>query len=292
MGDPRQLPATVLDPQAASAGLSTSLFERLERSSHEVVMLQIQYRMHRDIRVFPSERFYGGNLFDSDIVGQMALPKRQAPDPLSTPSDLLRAMHAPKYRITVTPPSGSLQKERKVKEVALLSPTNNRLYLKTVEFFDISNSCESRDTMNSKTLVNDTEARFICSMLTTLGSALNGLTVGVITPYEGQKRLLRNLVSGLVASGNLPRSQVEVNTVDSFQGREKDLVIISCVRTSRAGIGFLDDDRRMNVAITRAKRSVVVVGNAAALKNSLSWKSLVDHCKEYNCFNSLTMSKV
>jgi senataxin len=63
VGDPRQLPATVLSPRAERAGLGRSLFERLEGAGHEVVMLTVQYRMHPDIRVFPSETFYQGLLY-------------------------------------------------------------------------------------------------------------------------------------------------------------------------------------------------------------------------------------
>ena len=68
VGDPRQLPATVTSERAAQAGLGRSLFERLERAGHEVVMLNVQYRMHPEIRQFPSDMFYQGKLIDAPSI--------------------------------------------------------------------------------------------------------------------------------------------------------------------------------------------------------------------------------
>jgi len=87
---------------------------------------------------------------------------------------------------------------------------------------------------------------------------------------------------------------VEVNTVDSFQGREKDTIIISCVRASRnqeSGIGFLNDYRRMNVAITRAKNFLWVVGHAKTLNMNKNWGDLIRYCYKNDfikCFGAKT----
>jgi senataxin len=77
VGDPRQLPPTVLSRRAEQAGLNRSLFERLERGNHEVVMLSIQYRMHPEIRLFPSKHFYNNLLTDSDAIQQEILAVQQ-----------------------------------------------------------------------------------------------------------------------------------------------------------------------------------------------------------------------
>lgn len=85
---------------------------------------------------------------------------------------------------------------------------------------------------------------------------------------------------------------VEINTVDSFQGREKDTIIISCVRANQgkdASIGFLNDYRRMNVAITRAKNFLWIVGHAQTLNIDKNWRALIRHCYRKNaikCFES------
>eukprot|EP00746_Dinoflagellata_sp_MGD_P006801 gnl/MRDRNA2_/MRDRNA2_113405_c0_seq1.p1 gnl/MRDRNA2_/MRDRNA2_113405_c0~~gnl/MRDRNA2_/MRDRNA2_113405_c0_seq1.p1 ORF type:complete len:1143 (+),score=223.49 gnl/MRDRNA2_/MRDRNA2_113405_c0_seq1:269-3430(+) len=90
--------------------------------------------------------------------------------------------------------------------------------------------------------------------------------VGVVTPYASQSRLLRRLLAKAGVSTGRDHGGVEVNSVDSFQGREKDVVVMSCVRASaRGGIGFTSDWRRVNVAFTRARRGFIVVGEPSTL---------------------------
>eukprot|EP00965_Chrysotila_dentata_P179852 5938105-Pleurochrysis_carterae.AAC.1 len=105
--------------------------------------------------------------------------------------------------------------------------------------------------------------------------------IGVITPYEGQRAYI---VSYMQRSGTL-RSQlyadIEVASVDAFQGREKDFIILSCVRSNeRGGIGFLNDPRRLNVALTRAKYGLIVLGNPKVLSKQPLWNNLLVHFKE------------
>ena len=68
---------------------------------------------------------------------------------------------------------------------------------------------------------------------------------------------------------------IEVNTVDGFQGREKDVILFSCVRTYR--IGFLSDERRLNVAITRAKYACILIGSVSCLRRNSTWNALIQH---------------
>lgn len=82
---------------------------------------------------------------------------------------------------------------------------------------------------------------------------------------------------------------IECNTVDAFQGREKDIIIFNCVRSndiesSTGALGFLTDLRRLNVAITRPKHFLLVVGNAKTLCRNEVWNNLIDHCKAKGCF--------
>lgn len=90
--------------------------------------------------------------------------------------------------------------------------------------------------------------------------------IGVITPYEGQRSYLVNYMQ---LHGSLKKDlykDVEVASVDAFQGREKDYIILSCVRSNEhQGIGFLNDPRRLNVALTRAKYGMVILGNPKVL---------------------------
>ena len=105
--------------------------------------------------------------------------------------------------------------------------------------------------------------------------------IGVITPYEGQRAYI---VSYMQRNGTLQQklyADIEVASVDAFQGREKDFIILSCVRSNeRQGIGFLNDPRRLNVALTRARYGLVVLGNPKVLSKQPLWNNFLVHFKE------------
>ncbi|KAI8467101.1 MAG: P-loop containing nucleoside triphosphate hydrolase protein [Monoraphidium minutum] len=130
--------------------------------------------------------------------------------------------------------------------------------------------------------LNRTEATNVEKLLTRfLQCGVNPHQLGVITPYEGQRA---HVTSTLVRQGPLRQDlyrAVEVSSVDAFQGREKDYIIVSCVRSNEAGgIGFLGDPRRLNVALTRARYGLVLLGNPRVLARSPLWGALLAHFKE------------
>lgn len=106
--------------------------------------------------------------------------------------------------------------------------------------------------------------------------------IGIISPYKSQVRLIKQKLYqtkerlGLGPSDSTADGGIEVNTVDAYQGREKDIIIISTVRSGSHGLGFLNDYRRMNVAITRAKHFLWIIGNSKALCNNENWRGLVE----------------
>ncbi|RDB22295.1 Regulator of nonsense transcripts 1 [Hypsizygus marmoreus] len=108
--------------------------------------------------------------------------------------------------------------------------------------------------------------------------------IGVVTPYEGQRSYIVNYMQ---FNGSLKKDlykEIEVASVDAFQGREKDYIILSCVRSNEhQGIGFLNDPRRLNVALTRAKYGVVILGNPKVLSKHPLWHYLLTHYKEKSC---------
>ncbi|EGX50503.1 hypothetical protein AOL_s00075g232 [Orbilia oligospora ATCC 24927] len=108
--------------------------------------------------------------------------------------------------------------------------------------------------------------------------------IGIITPYEGQRSYI---VSSMQTNGSHKKElykDIEVASVDAFQGREKDYIVLSCVRSNdHQGIGFLNDPRRLNVALTRAKYGVVILGNPKVLSKHPLWHHLLLHYKEHNC---------
>jgi regulator of nonsense transcripts 1 len=105
--------------------------------------------------------------------------------------------------------------------------------------------------------------------------------IGIITPYEGQRAYL---VQNMQYQGTLHTKlyqAVEIASVDAFQGREKDIIVISCVRSNEhQGIGFLNDPRRLNVALTRAKYAIIIIGNPKVLCKQELWNHLLHHYKE------------
>jgi hypothetical protein len=143
-------------------------------------------------------------------------------------------------------------------------------------FFNYLASRESR-TEDETSVSNYPEAALIVEIYEKL-KPLHGnkLDIGVITPYRKQVRLIRNLLDEKFKKSH--RKDIEVNTVDGFQGREKDLIIFSCVR-AKGSVGFLADRRRMNVAITRARFAVWVIGKAETLGKNRDWEEYVKFMK-------------
>ncbi|OWT41219.1 ATP-dependent helicase [Cryptococcus neoformans Bt1] len=134
--------------------------------------------------------------------------------------------------------------------------------------------------------LNRTEASNVEKMVTKFfKSGVLPNQIGVITPYEGQRSYI---ASYMQLHGSLKKDlykEVEVASVDAFQGREKDYIILSCVRSNEhQGIGFLNDPRRLNVALTRAKYGVVILGNPKVLSKHPLWLYLLSHYKEKGCF--------
>lgn len=110
--------------------------------------------------------------------------------------------------------------------------------------------------------------------------------IGVITPYEGQRAYIVQYMSMNLTLADKKEEylEVEVTSVDAFQGREKDYIILSCVRANdQQQIGFLSDPRRLNVALTRAKYGLVVLGNPRSLCRNVLWNHLLVHFREKGC---------
>jgi hypothetical protein len=257
-GDPEQLSAVVHCKNGAGSNMlyHQSLFERLQRGGHDVHFLLYQYRMHPLICSFPSMYFYSNRL-------KNGLPLENFKKPY-----------------------------HKYKEYSPLV------------FYDLSISQES---LTEKTLSykNENEANFCISLLINLLVAFpNDISldnVGIISMYAEQVKLLKRKYdtiliphltrvtkqlqhSGNSKSGvNVPASTV-IRTVDGFQGQEKDIIIVSTVRgdanSSKKGIGFIHDRQRLNVALTRAKYSLLVVGRKTSLETSEMWSDFIKHVEQ------------
>lgn len=133
--------------------------------------------------------------------------------------------------------------------------------------------------------LNRSEAASIEKIVTSfLKSGIRGDQIGVITPYEGQRAYLVTHMKKNGPLGAALYQDIEVASVDAFQGREKDFIIFSCVRSNELqGIGFLKDPRRLNVALTRARYGLIILGNAKLLGRNLLWNRLLTHFSERGC---------
>ncbi|KAF5225373.1 regulator of nonsense transcripts 1 [Trypanosoma cruzi] len=235
VGDHCQLRPLVFSLPAERAGLRRSLFERLLMTGHRAVRLDVQYRMHPALSLFPSDQFYEGTL-------QNGLTEEQR--------DASRVFPWP-------------------------DPTRPIFFYNTTGSEELS--------ANGSSYLNRAEAALTERIITKLirDGKVKPDDIGVITPYGGQCRYVMNY---LVRCGPLPRTayeRVEVSSVDAFQGREKEFIILSCVRSNhRQGIGFVVDWRRLNVSITRAKRGLIIMGNVQLLSRYPAWHALLAHLME------------
>lgn len=244
VGDHCQLGPVVMCKQAAKAGLTQSLFERLVLIGIRPIRLQVQYRSHPALSEFPSNMFYEGSLqngvteTDRQLLNQPDfVGKEDFPWPV------------PK---------------------------------KPMFFYSISGMEEI--SASGTSYLNRTEASYVEKIVThLLKMGVKSGQIGVITPYDGQKKYVSEFMR---RSGSLNAAlyeSIEVASVDAFQGREKDYILVSCVRSSDTqGIGFLSDPRRLNVALTRARLGLVLLGNPRVLSKNPLWAALLLHFKEYN----------
>ena len=101
------------------------------------------------------------------------------------------------------------------------------------------------------------------------------LSIGIITPYDAQKRII---IKNLQKTYNeINYDSLTIDTIDGFQGMERDLIIISLVRSNDDGkIGFVNDPRRINVMLTRAKRGLIVIGNKNCMEKNVIWKRWIN----------------
>ncbi|KAG0608710.1 hypothetical protein M758_8G126400 [Ceratodon purpureus] len=155
------------------------------------------------------------------------------------------------------------------------------------KFINVRDGREQRDEGRSKSWTNLVEVEIVVLLIARIHEAcskakVKKLDVGVISPYKSQVENLERRLSRFNVMGDFT---VEVKSVDGFQGREKDIIVFSTVRSNRDGnIGFLQDHRRLNVAITRAKYCMFIVGNAATLASrDAVWKALCEDAKQRKC---------
>ncbi|CAI5736033.1 unnamed protein product [Peronospora destructor] len=253
-GDHLQLPPTIKSKTAAAKGLNVTLFDRITSfptTQSIVKMLNIQYRMHEDISEWSSQAMYKGKLKSFEGVAKRMLHELQ--------------------HVNIT------------KDDELLDAT---LLLLDTAGCELEEDGDDDDEGKEHSILrlsksNEGEARVVARHVRALLAAgLKEDEVAVITPYNKQVQTLKALLLE-----SYPK--LEIRSVDGFQGCEKEAVVMSLVRSNASRqVGFLSDDRRMNVAITRAKRHVAVVCDTDTISSHKFLAALVNHFEKFGEYRS------
>ncbi|OAX44312.1 hypothetical protein K503DRAFT_861544 [Rhizopogon vinicolor AM-OR11-026] len=237
VGDPQQLPPTVLSQEACKYQYNQSLFVRLQKHRPDAVhLLSIQYRMHPDISRLPSRVFYQGRLLDGPDM-----------------------------------------------DVKTKQPWHSHSKFGPYRFFNVTRGQEA--SANGHSLKNTTESQVALALYARLCKEFSTVDfdfrVGIVSMYRGQVLELQRAFEQRF--GRDIKGKVHFHTVDGFQGQEKDIIILSCVRAGPGlqSVGFLSDTRRMNVAMTRARSSLFILGHAPTLERSdENWGKIIQDARE------------
>ena len=233
-GDHCQLPPTVKCYEALKGGLGKTLMERIvEQKPAVVTLLKIQYRMNEDIMRFSSDWFYHGMVESAPEVKYRSILDLDLP---MTWVD-----------VKTLPQQETLPQPLPVREGSETLTDGGSL----------SNASEAELTLLA--------LQAYYEMIGKERILQERLDVGIISPYRAQVQLLRRMIKKREFFKPF-RSLITVNTIDGFQGQERDIIVISLVRSNDEGqIGFLRDLRRMNVAITRARMKLIILGDRHTL---------------------------
>ena len=257
-GDHCQLPPTVKSIAALKAGLGKTLMERLVETCPEAVtLLTLQYRMNEDIMRFSSNYFYHGKVESAPDVKFRSILDLDIPMEWVDTSAFMEGTEGTAHEDD--------SEELSFKE-EFVGESYGRI-----------NKAEGLLTMH---IVQQYFERIGKHRLLD-----ERIDVGIISPYRAQVQYLRRLLMKREFFKPL-RRQISINTVDGFQGQERDIIVISLVRSNNDGqIGFLRDLRRMNVAITRARMKVIILGNRQTLTRHPFYRQLWEYIQELRVKN-------
>lgn len=261
VGDHYQLPPLVQNKEAQEGGLDISLFKLLsDRRPESVVNLEHQYRMAEEIMHLSNTLIYSGRL----KCGNDAVAKRTLHIP--NPSALYKfhsgGSQTASQRSALCPSTSEQCLLHKV-----LDPNRKAVFANTDAL------SHAHECLSGSRITNPYEASALhLAASSLLAQGISPSQIGIITFYRSQLSLLRQTVKGTEAEA------IEMHTADKFQGRDKEVVLLSCVRSNKDGnVGeLLRDWRRLNVAVTRARSKFVIVGSRNTLRGDELWRKLID----------------
>ncbi|MQM90128.1 AAA domain-containing protein [Segatella copri] len=269
-GDHCQLPPTVKSIAALRAGLGKTLMERIAENKPEVVtLLKIQYRMNDEIMRFSSDWFYGGKVESAPQIKYRSVLDYDHPITWIDTSN-------EENQITI---EGEDAPEDSASTSSSVSAANQNSDLNFKEQF----------VGESFGRINKAEAELtlltLAEYFTKIGKQRvleERIDIGIISPYRAQVQYLKKLIKKYEFFKPY-RRLISVNTVDGFQGQERDVILISLVRSNDEGqIGFLKDLRRMNVAMTRARMKLIILSNKDTMTKHPFYKKLWEYVEAIN----------
>ena len=246
-GDHFQLPPVVKSIKAKQEGLDNTMLDRLTKYENVSSLLTRQYRMHQHIMQFSNAYFYKNELEADATVKETLLSLNEDFDLLNLPISLIDTAGC------------SFDEFQNPETLSMSNKGEADLLFKHLELllqqYQFSNSTQK-------------------------------ISIGIISPYKEQIELLIEKLLAFDYS-NYPVSELAVKTIDGFQGEERDIIYISLVRSNiNSEIGFLSDIRRMNVALTRAKKKLVVIMDTATIGNQPFYKAFIEYCESHNYYKS------
>ncbi|XP_017464921.1 PREDICTED: helicase SEN1 isoform X2 [Rhagoletis zephyria] len=250
VGDTQQLPATVLSKKASDFGLGTSLFTRIQRCIESVNLKNAANGLTDEEKIFLSD--------SNDIIFSLQTQYRMHPEICKWPNSYF-------YKNELIDDPKTHQFKTPLKPFSVLNLTYTQ-----------DENCHRGQ------IANELEAKFVARLVKTLDGyiPMKYNSYGVITPYAQQRGALEK------ALRNYGFLNVMVNTIDSYQGMECDVIIISNARTT--GIGFLANYQRLNVALTRPKKCLILCGNFKNLEAVPAWRSLLASARERKLYHELS----
>ena len=269
-GDHCQLPPTVKSIAALRAGLGKTLMERIAENKPEVVtLLKIQYRMNDEIMRFSSDWFYGGKVESAPQIKYRSVLDYDHPITWIDTSN-------EENQITI---EGENAPEDSASVSSSESAANQNSDLNFKEQFVGESFGRINKAEAELTLLTLAEYFTKISKRRVLEERID---VGIISPYRAQVQYLKKLIKKYEFFKPY-RRLISVNTVDGFQGQERDVILISLVRSNDEGqIGFLKDLRRMNVAMTRARMKLIILGNKDTMTKHPFYKKLWEYVEAIN----------
>ena len=266
-GDHCQLPPTVKSIAALRAGLGKTLMERIAENKPEVVtLLKIQYRMNDEIMRFSSDWFYGGKVESAPQIKYRSVLDYDHPITWIDTSN-------EENQITI---EGEDAPENSASASSAANQNSDLNFKEQFvgESFGRINKAEAELTLLT-----------LAEYFTKIGKQRvleERIDVGIISPYRAQVQYLKKLIKKYEFFKPY-RRLISVNTVDGFQGQERDVILISLVRSNDEGqIGFLKDLRRMNVAMTRARMKLIILGNKDTMTKHPFYKKLWEYVEAIN----------